>query len=207
MRRKAFTLVELLVVVSVITLLIALMLPTMRKSVQAARTAVCFSNMRQVTIGVAGYVSDYASMLPYSGRNYPQMSVLDIYEVPGMVSDRRYLHCPNDQNNPGYWPACWKLNYKTDMKAGDHPTSTAGPVDAIVDYSYYWQTKMYRIAQTVTLHAWRYDAVRFPSRLIELHCRGEMGLVTNVAGYGDAGGETPPSPTATSAPTAGIRST
>lgn len=46
--RKAFTLVELLVMLAIIAVLIALRLPTLNPAREAARRVVCMSNLRQI---------------------------------------------------------------------------------------------------------------------------------------------------------------
>ena len=63
-RRAGFTLIELLVVISIIVLLIALLLPALGASRDAARRAVCGSNLRQLSVGVVGYAHDHAAWLP-----------------------------------------------------------------------------------------------------------------------------------------------
>lgn len=65
-RRKgqAFTLVELLVVVSIIALLIAILLPSLKKAREQARNVQCLSNLRSIMSGVGYYAQDHNSMLP-----------------------------------------------------------------------------------------------------------------------------------------------
>jgi prepilin-type N-terminal cleavage/methylation domain-containing protein/prepilin-type processing-associated H-X9-DG protein len=61
--RRAFTLVELLVVISVITLLIALLLPALSKAMGASKTASCQVNFRSLGQAFAQYASDNKGLL------------------------------------------------------------------------------------------------------------------------------------------------
>ena len=56
-RRRAFTLVELLVVISIIGMLIGLLLPAVQQAREAGRSNTCRSNMHNLVIGVQNFVT------------------------------------------------------------------------------------------------------------------------------------------------------
>lgn len=63
-RTAAFTLVELLVVISIIVLLIGILLPSLGKSKEHARQAKCLSNNRQQAVAFIAWGDDNKSILP-----------------------------------------------------------------------------------------------------------------------------------------------
>lgn len=67
-RRNAFTLVELLVVISIIAILIALLLPALQAARATARAAACGSNLRQLAVVYNVYVNDYGEYVYPLGR-------------------------------------------------------------------------------------------------------------------------------------------
>ncbi len=78
--RKAFTLVELLVVIAVISILAAMLLPVLNRAKMAADSAGCRSNLRQLTLGLAMYVQEhraYPSDSSWSGVNAPAVSLAE----------------------------------------------------------------------------------------------------------------------------------
>jgi prepilin-type N-terminal cleavage/methylation domain-containing protein len=75
---RAFTLVELLVVIGIVGLLIALLFPVANRARESARRVQCLANLRQLTAAVIAYVADDPSRcLPDAGSgNAPVLAPL-----------------------------------------------------------------------------------------------------------------------------------
>lgn len=63
-RHFRFTLIELLLVIAVIAILAAMLLPALGNAKKIAKTAQCTSNMRQFSLCILTYASDFNSYLP-----------------------------------------------------------------------------------------------------------------------------------------------
>jgi type II secretory pathway pseudopilin PulG len=70
---RAFTLIDVLVSISVISILIGLLIPTLGKVNETARRVVCQSNVRQIGLGLIMYADDHRGLMP-SPRFVPQAS-------------------------------------------------------------------------------------------------------------------------------------
>lgn len=85
-RQKGFTLVELLVVVSIIALLIAMLLPAIERARHTARLLMCASNLRQIGVGLMTYVSEWGEYPPPG-----HVSVYIIWENGSPFDNRQNL--------------------------------------------------------------------------------------------------------------------
>ena len=63
-RGRAFSLIELLFVIAIISLLAALLFPVFEKAREQGRAAVCLSNMRQIGMSLNMYLQDYDETFP-----------------------------------------------------------------------------------------------------------------------------------------------
>ena len=64
-RRRAFTLVELLVVVAIIAVLVAMLLPSLRRAKETAKRINCLSDKRQLGLAVLVYGEDNNQFFPH----------------------------------------------------------------------------------------------------------------------------------------------
>lgn len=97
-----FTLLELLVTLSVISVLALLLFPGIQKAREKARQTSCQSNLRQIGFAVHLYASDYNDRLPVCGRltedaNFPGLpDLLEVY-----LDNDKVFHCPGDTGSSG----------------------------------------------------------------------------------------------------------
>jgi prepilin-type N-terminal cleavage/methylation domain-containing protein len=100
MRKTAFTLVELLVVVAILCVLFALLFPVVSMMREYARRTICINNLRQLGIIIGTYSADSGGELPgicwYEGGMYTNDNLSRLY--PDYTTEFKSFVCPATRN-------------------------------------------------------------------------------------------------------------
>ena len=89
---KWFTLIELLIVISIIAILAALLLPALNQARERAKTIQCVNNLKQCGIAATEYAHDHKNMIPIKVPDPASSSTrtwLDVFN--GMIGGKTYL--------------------------------------------------------------------------------------------------------------------
>lgn len=96
--RNGFSMIELMMVVSIVAILSLLILPALQRSREKARGSVCLSNMRQMAVAMFNYASDKEDDLPWASRADRNGRGDWVWGGPGGISFKN----PSDWLKPGF---------------------------------------------------------------------------------------------------------
>ena len=116
--KRGFTLIELLVVVAIIAILAAMLLPALNRAREQARTAACQQNMKNQSLALQMYSTDYGGYFLWHQHRSPNDAAIDTicntkywYELWTPYTDgaevfveptRQRRHAPHAWSLPGF---------------------------------------------------------------------------------------------------------
>ncbi len=165
--RMGFTLVELLVVITIISILAGLLLPALGRAREAARATVCRNNMKQIGLGLNEYQDDFNGYL-MQVRHPSNSSLLWIWHLAPYLP-QEVLHCPTQTERKF---VRWKIGSPT--PPGGWPENYSNPLQCDIGINY-GASKAQGAGFTWAWHV-RYTRIGRPSKYLFLvdiyqHCQ------------------------------------
>lgn len=90
-RGRAFTMIELMIVVVIIVILAAVLFPTFVKAREKAKVTSCQSNLKQLSLALQSYVHDHDDVLLRSWNSARPNQQTDLPSAPGL--DWKWMDC------------------------------------------------------------------------------------------------------------------
>lgn len=169
-RRAGFTLLELLVVITIIALLISILLPALQGAREAARSVACLSNLRSASLALMVYAEDYDGAMPsikITGLNDSANNVQGFakyYMGQAQVKRRTSIRCPSDDRKWGIW--------ESNATYWNHPSFTITPTPLTIT-SYTVNSVFDAGKGEASIYAWS-DLSSAVPRLFEVRRPSEM---------------------------------
>lgn len=122
-RKRAFTMIELLIVISIVAVLAAISSPVYRGAVAATKRTVCIHNFRSIGSAMMMYTADYDDKVPpvnykYANINNPGEDRTWVQTLAPYAGDFRLFTCPGDTGRGSAGtPSGWEGYYAASLRS------------------------------------------------------------------------------------------
>jgi type II secretory pathway pseudopilin PulG len=96
--RTAFSIVEVLVVMTVVAILVAILLPVLQGAKERGKRIVCMSQEHQILLAMTFYSEDHDGRLPQQANYGPDWSPWTLYLTNYVKGIYQVFRCPSDRN-------------------------------------------------------------------------------------------------------------
>ena len=155
---KRFTLIELLVVTAILGILISILLPSISKSRELTKRAVCTTNLSQIGKATISYAADHDGFFPKNYSEYPgnnwRMTITEPYNPDGhkftkigrllkegYLDNLQVAYCPSNnwQSDSSSNTVGLFLDYKTNAEKWEVALANPNILTNFVNVNYEWR--------------------------------------------------------------------
>lgn len=164
-KRNGFTLIEMLVVIAIISLLVALLAPTLKNAMEASAVLECKDNHLKLIIAVQLYATDFNNSLPWNNWASKDEPWKTSSGLAGWLYDYPMAAVPEEVETGSLWTYIGsRTHYRCPRHKAPYNVGGTSPSEALTSYAMNGAVSRYAVeTQTVPyrIHQMPTDGICF----------------------------------------------